>query len=206
MVDICVAEDVPWEMSSSPFYWWHNIPGSSDIISAKDVTTMVARIIARAGQNGRGTIKRLFIGGHGADGQMSIGLGASGADYTGNKQLRLGAGGNLLGVAGPMLAKLAPYLAPDCVVTLGGCQVAETQVGRNFLAAVSRTLGGVCVQASNVQQWTIKSQIQGTIWRAYHGEIYNLGQWSKIPEFQPGTSRWPPHISLGTKFHPVSTV
>jgi hypothetical protein len=205
MVDICVAEDVPWEISSSPFYWWHNIPGSDHIINAKNVTAMVGGILALLGPRAGGSIKHIFIGGHGADGQQSIGLGASGADYTGNTQLRLGPNGTLLGVAGPMLAKLAPYLAPDCVVTLGGCQVAESEVGRKFLLAVSKTLGGVAVQASNVQQWTIKGQIQGTIWRAYHGEIYNLGQWSKIPEFQPGTSRWPPQSS-GTKFNPVSKV
>jgi hypothetical protein len=205
MVDICVAEDVPWEMSSKLFYKWTDIPGSKDVISAPSVPQMVVSIITRVGVGGKGTIKHLFIGGHGADGMQSVGLGSGGTDYTGTTVLRLGAGGKLMGTAGGMLKSLAPYLAPDCVVTLGGCQVADTATGRQFLLAVSNALGGVAVQGSNIQQITVKSQIQGTIWRAYHGSIYNLGVWSKIPDFQPGTSQWPPRSS-GSRFHPVSTV
>lgn len=191
MADLLVVENVPGEwITSAPFYKLAGIAGADNPIYATSVSDMASQIAARAlaisqpntGAFGIGVIKRLFIGGHGAPGEQSVGIGTA-TDNVGIKSLRVGPGGKLRGPAPAWLAALVPLLAQDVVVTLGGCEVADTVKGQNLLRAVSDALGGLAVQGATGKQFTLFGHLRGDVWRAYRGGVRNLGSWNTIPEF-----------------------
>jgi hypothetical protein len=196
MTDLLVVEDVPWEISSAWAHWLAGIPGSDTPIHVTSVASMVNQVWLRVtgGQppHGFGTLQRLFISGHGSPGEQSVGIGDK-TDPTGTKCLRTAPGGTILrGGATALLAMWAPLFAPNAVVTLGGCEVADTIKGNQLLLALSAAMGGVAVQGGTGKQVTCVPWLRGSVKRACRGAVVNLGSSSwdipgpAAPPVQPG--------------------
>jgi hypothetical protein len=126
------------------------------ISSVRDMVGKLGRLLEPAWR-----LDRFYILGHGSPGFQAAGCG-TGGDSTGNLSLQLGSDGELLGDARTWLPYLRTFIAPGCVVTLGGCQVGAGAAGQALLSKVSAALGGVSVQAGTADQGP-RPGIQGNI-------------------------------------------
>ena len=193
MLDLFAIEDVPWE-ATSPEVGLRNhilgIPGAGQPIKVTSISQMVAGVLGRVlisygGTGPAGTIQRLFIAGHGSPGHQSVGIG-EGSDPTGNKEL-IGLGnGKLASQATGQLVSLASYFASNAVVTLGGCEAADTPKGDFLLKAISLALGGIDVQGATGKQWSFMGP-SGMVKRCTNGVVRNLGSLSSWPGPSPLT-------------------
>jgi hypothetical protein len=141
-VDIVAVEDTPHD---NGFDWLNAFfrPGNLNVTSVND---MVTKVLAQSG--GR-PIRSLYIIGHAAPGDQSVGAGQA-VDSTGTKTLVIDPStGQLAGNAEAELARLVGHFAPGAVVTLGGCEVAKGSAGQALLQRVSTVLGGIPVDGGD---------------------------------------------------------
>jgi hypothetical protein len=118
-------------------------------IRVTSVSDMVTKAIAAA--EGK-LIRRLYVLGHGASGDQSVGSGQS-FDPTGSYCLALRSDEfKLRGDAEAHLQRLKGRFTSDAVVTLGGCYVAKGDKGKALLMRVSSLLENVSVDASESLQ------------------------------------------------------
>ena len=140
------------------------------------VSDMVSKALAAAGSQ---LIRRLYILGHGASGDQSVGSGRD-FDATGDRCLALRNDAfKLRGDAESHLLRLKGKLSQDAVITLGGCYVAEGEKGKALLMRISGLLDDVNVDASESLQkpWPgtegIVIRCTGQVWGVvYEGHEY----------------------------------
>jgi hypothetical protein len=118
-------------------------------IRVTSVSDMVTRAVGAAGGS---LIRRLYILGHGASGDQSVGSGTN-FDPTGTYCLALRNDAfKLRGDAEDHLKRLKGRFASGAIVTLGGCYVARGDKGKALMIRVSTLLGNVDVDASESLQ------------------------------------------------------
>ena len=113
-------------------------------VTVYSVTDMVNKVIAAAGGD---KISRLIIYGHGASGVQSVGCGTIGkaaTSKTDNLFMVSLIDGKLKNNVETPLAQLIPHLAPDALLSLGGCQVGSSPDGEGLLKRLSAVLGIAC--------------------------------------------------------------
>jgi hypothetical protein len=145
-MDISCVEDSGGD--DNGFDWWSGFfrTGELDVTS---VNAMVTKVLARC--QGK-PIRTLEIVGHAAPGSQSVGAGQA-SDRTGAKVLEIRmATGTLLGDAETQLLRLRGKFAPEAVITLGGCEVAQGPQGKALLQRISTLLGNIAVQGSEHEQ------------------------------------------------------
>jgi hypothetical protein len=138
-------------------------------IRVSSVKHMVEKVLQAS--NG-GKIQRLYIHGHGASGDQSVG---SGTDYdaSGEKCLALRKDEfKLRGDAEDHVARLKGKFGSDAALTLGGCYVAKGDKGKALLMRLSTLLDNLAVCASESLQkpWP---GIEGIVIRCV-GENFNV--------------------------------
>jgi hypothetical protein len=144
-IEIVVVEDTS---DDNGFSWVSGALRFGEL-DATSVNDMVTKVIAEAGSK---QIKHLYIIGHAAPGDQSVGAGQS-VDPSGDKALTIDTGtGQLVGRAETELLRLSGKFAPEAVITLGGCNVAKGEQGKALLKRISKLLGNVRVQGSDSTQ------------------------------------------------------
>jgi hypothetical protein len=121
----------------------------------------------------------LFIAGHGSAGEQSVGIGDA-ADNTGVKVLKGLPNGRLMGLEARQLPAIAPLVAPNAVVTLGGCEVGSGPKGDLLLEAVTVAQDGIAVQAATASRCSLMGP-SGNVKRCVNGVVTNLGKLSARP-------------------------
>jgi hypothetical protein len=84
------------------------------------------------------------------------------------------------GLAASQLPAIAPRVAPNAVVTLGGCEVGSGPKGDFLLKAVSVALDGIAVQAAPASQCSFMGP-SGNVKRCVNGVVTSLGELSAWP-------------------------
>lgn len=147
-------------LTDNPVDWLDSLFTIGDI-TVVSVADMVTKVNARLGSR---KIRNLFIGGHGAPGYQSIGSGST-WDTSGDRSLQLGSDGELLGGAKTTIPLLASKFITGAICTLGGCQTGQGTAGEALLQKLSSVLGGISVQAGDVNQRPFVPGMEGQVIR-----------------------------------------
>lgn len=148
-----------------------------DEIAVTSVQDMVSQVLARAAPYGVCSIFRLGVFGHASAGSQHLGTG--GKSWSDDKVITAG---NVSKRHGKTLARLKPYLRPDAIVTLHGCNVAAGKGGQILLQGLSKILG-VPVQGGVEVQRPLLPGMEGEVIRCSRARCMKLGStWLGVPE------------------------
>ena len=155
-----------WVAPYTPFY-------SMATVQVTSVPDMVTKVLAAAGSD---KIERLVLYGHAASGAQAVGCGevinlrSKTNDFLAVSQ----ATGTLANGAELDLARLAPQLAPNARVSLGGCNVAAPPGGQALLIRISTALGGITVEGGMWKQTSFFPGYEGPVVRCTGNSCTNI--------------------------------